>query len=95
MAKALKSRPARKKKHAGKAVVPPRHRAPRKTKARAKPGATKRGAAKAIDQQLVPANTNESSTAIAATAPASSSVSPLLPFWPLSPFAVMRMWWGR
>jgi hypothetical protein len=95
MAKALKTRPARKK-HAGKAIVPSRRRAPRKTTAHGKPRATKRGAAKAGIQQPVPANTNESPpTAIAATRRASSGFSPMLPFWPVSPFAIMRMWWGR
>jgi hypothetical protein len=95
MAKALKTRPAGKK-HAGKALLPSRRRAPRKAKARGKPGATKRGAGKDIDQQPASTSNNERPpTAIAATNRANSGFLPLLPFWPVSPFAMMRMWWGR
>jgi hypothetical protein len=95
MAKALKTRPVEKK-QAGKALLPARRRAPRKMKARSKPGATKSASGKGIDQQPTPANKNERPpTAIAATEGASSGFLPLIPFWPVPPFAMMRMWWGR
>lgn len=93
MSKSLKARSGAKKMRTGKAVVASKRRAPIKTSADRKRTVARRIRRKVV-QHTVPSTHELPQLAVSVSEREARKSPPSFPFWPTSPFAVMRMWWG-